>query len=268
MPTLWISYAWDDNKEGDVDYVAQELSAAGIVVKLDRYELRAGARLWEQIGKHITDPAQSDAWMLFATQTSLTSQPCQEEFAYALDRALKARGDTFPLIGLFPGSVDPELIPPAIRTRLYVSLKDADWKERVRSGVDQRPPQIIQHPIEPYAYKLHEQPSIAEARFVIELRPRAGTWSPFFIAIPLEEKERVTPSIARGPVGRIPTAALLHMFFQGQTNDNKWFFLSAEDEATPTQSYFITCASLPTTLVFGVKDGTPQFTLRYSPASK
>ena len=66
----------------------QELQREGITVHLDRWKLQAGQRLWEQIEHLIQDPAQSDAWLIVATQSSLGSEPCKEEFYYALDRAL------------------------------------------------------------------------------------------------------------------------------------------------------------------------------------
>lgn len=36
MGKLWITYSWDDNKNGDVEYIAQELEKKGIEVRIDR----------------------------------------------------------------------------------------------------------------------------------------------------------------------------------------------------------------------------------------
>src|SRR3990172_9019253 len=105
MATTWLTYAWEDNKEGDVDFVAQELEQAGVSVKLDRWNLKAGKRLWEQIEHFIQDPQESDAWVLYATANSLGSEACKEEFAYALDRALRSRGQDFPVVGLFSRTI-------------------------------------------------------------------------------------------------------------------------------------------------------------------
>src|SRR5918997_1951463 len=96
MTTIWLTYAWADNETGDVDYAAQELAQVGLDVKLDRWNLQAGERLWPQIEAFIQDPARSDAWALYATQNSLGSEACKEEFAYALDRALHTRDKEFP----------------------------------------------------------------------------------------------------------------------------------------------------------------------------
>ena len=89
MATIWLTYSWNDNTDGDVDFIAQELIRAGVNVKLDRWNIGAGRRLWDQFANLIQSPAESDAWALYASQASLGSEPCKEEFAYALDRALQ-----------------------------------------------------------------------------------------------------------------------------------------------------------------------------------
>jgi hypothetical protein len=49
MKTVWITYSWDDNKSNDIEFIAQELESTGLLVKMDRWNIRAGKRLWEQI---------------------------------------------------------------------------------------------------------------------------------------------------------------------------------------------------------------------------
>jgi len=88
MATVWLTYAWGDNRQQDVEFVAQELKDAGIEVKLDRWNIQAGKRLWEQIENFIQERKSCDAWVIYATQNSLGSEPCKEEYAYALDRAI------------------------------------------------------------------------------------------------------------------------------------------------------------------------------------
>ena len=39
MAMLWLTYAWADNKDNDVDFIAQELVQAGVSVKLDRWNI-------------------------------------------------------------------------------------------------------------------------------------------------------------------------------------------------------------------------------------
>jgi len=266
--SIWITYAWHDNKNGDVDFTAQELIRVGLDVKLDRWDLTAGKRLWEQIESFIQDPSKSDGWLLYATQASLGNEKCKEEFAYALDRALGTRGGNFTVIALFPAPVDIGLIPAGIKTRLFVSLTDPDWKERIVAAVEKRQPLVGKPHIEPYALTIH---TLGEQRgdkhYSIEVRPRGGTWAPFLAGIPLNEKDHVSPYLYHGAANRIPTgiiASVLHgLTGEAMSDDGRWWLLFAANEATPTQSYYIFCNKLPSVLIFGVDGGSPQYEARF-----
>ncbi|MEE8389378.1 MAG: hypothetical protein V3S14_01090, partial [Anaerolineae bacterium] len=131
----------------------------------------------EQIATFITNSRESDAWLLLASANSLQSEPCKEEFAYALGRALKTRGNHYPVIALFLGPVDEALIPPAITTRLFVSSTDPDWKERIVAAVEGRDLQVSMASVEPYHIQVHSNQG-GEKPFAIEVRPRAGVWAP------------------------------------------------------------------------------------------
>jgi hypothetical protein len=259
--SIWLTYAWRDNEDKNVDYVAQELQKAGLDVKLDRWDLTAGKRLWEQIGRLIQDPSESDSWLMYATQTSLGSQACKEEFAYALDRALHTRGGDFPVIALFAGSADEGLIPAGIKTRLFVSLTDPDWKERIVSAVEKRQPRVTRSPVDPYFLKIHKLDEQHQDNYAIEVRPRAGTWAPFFAAIPLSEKDHVSPHLSHGPAKHIPQAYILIGCGEVISEDGKWWVVYAGNEATPTQSYYLLCKELPSSLMFGVNESSSQYHL-------
>ncbi len=179
----------EDDSDHDVDFVAQAIVRNGIQVKLDRWNIGAGRRLWDEIDSFITDPTQSDAWAIYATQNSLSSEACREELAYALDRALRDRGKTFPLIALFPATVDRDLIPSCISTRLHISLVDPEWKERIVAAVEQREPNIARKNLDPYS--IHQHAAIGPFTAVFEVRPRAGVWCPFIAAIPIAEKTKL-----------------------------------------------------------------------------
>lgn len=264
MASIWITYAWTDNESGDVDFIAQELQHAGLTVKMDRWNLRAGVRLWEQIAEFIQSPQHCDAWLLIASQRSLGSEPCREEYAYALDRALKARGASFPVIALFPASVDQTLIPAGIRTRLHVSLRDLDWKERIKAAAENRDPDVSMPQIEPYLLEVH-RPAPQSREVVVEVRPRAGVWAPFIAAIPALENEQVKLRIQQGPAGRLPDGGMLSGYRDGIAGE--WAFCMAQNEATPTTSYYVFCATLPTKILFGVDGGT-QFRVELNSASR
>lgn len=251
MTTLWLTYAWADNKNQDVDFLAQELGRAKLTVKLDRWNINAGSRLWEQIEKFITDPTESDAWAIYATTNSLGSEACKEEFAYALDRALKGRGKKFPVIGVFPASVDNSLIPVGIKTRLYVSMQDPDWKERIVAAAEGRSPNPARPIIAPFCVTTHALPSGS----VIEFRPRAGTWPNFVLGIPLAEKD-VYSSLVHGSSGQIPDACMIYIREGTFTNeDGQWAVWIGGNEATPTHSYYAGFSKLPSRLFFGPENG-------------
>ena len=260
MKKIWITYAWADNEQGDVDFVAQELEQAGVEVKLDRWNLSAGQRLWSQIEDFICSENNSDAWLLIATNHSLSSEPCKEEFAYALDRALNARGQNFPVIGLFLGPTDQSLIPAGIRTRLYVSITDPDWKERIVAAAEGRTHQVDRQQIQPYHLHIHtNQPG--NKSFAIEVRPRAGVWAPFIACVPMNEREKVQPSIMIGPRDIPTNSGMLVNCGDGESPDGKMWVMNAGNQATPTESYYVWCTSLPSTLIFGVNGRSPQFTV-------
>ena len=260
MAKIWITYAWADNQQGDIDFIAQELEQTGVEIKLDRWNIAAGGRLWPQIENFICSEQESDAWILVATTNSLSSEPCKEEFAYALDRALNSRGQNFPVIGLFLGPIDQDLIPAGIRTRLYVSTTDPDWKERIVAAAEGRAHQIERQNVQPFYLKIHSnQPG--NKQFAIEVRPRAGVWAPFIACISMNEKESVQPNIMIGPRDVPTNSGMLVNCGEGQSPDGAMWVMNAGNQATPTESYYVWCKSLPSTLVFGVNGRAPQYTV-------
>lgn len=212
MGTLWLTYAWVDNQDQDVNHVIAELEATGLNVRYDRAELLAGRRLWQQLDAALKDPA-IDAWAMLVTEDSLQSEPCQEEIAYALDRALRHGSMDFPLIGIFAGPIDPLLIPSAISTRLYVNLRSPTWAEDVADGVNGRKRQATISPPDPFAHKLHE----VDGRKVLEVWPRSGRWHSFVCLVPTAELAKLM-SVAHGPSGTLRTAAMIQVG-DGQTDD-------------------------------------------------
>lgn len=262
MATIWITYAWADNEHGDVDFLAQELTKAGLQVKLDRWNIGAGKRLWDQIANFIGSKEQSQGWLLVATNNSLASEPCKEEFAYALQRALSSRGETFPVIGLFLGPTDSALIPAAIKSRLYVSVTDPDWKERIVAAAEGRAHQTSRHEVQPYYLHVHQHLP-GDRPFAIEVRPRAGVWAPFIACIPLAEKDRVGPFKMIGPRDVPTNTGMLVNSGDEPSSDGTMWVLFAGNQCTPTESYFIWCKQLPTTLIFGVGGRQPQYTVTF-----
>lgn len=261
MKTVWITYSWKDNQYYDVDFVVQELEKNGLKVKLDRWNIQAGKRLWDQIENFITNKEECDGWILYATTNSLGSEPCREEFAYALDRALNSRDSIFPVIGLFPSSIDKGLIPAAVRVRLFVTLNDSDWKERISSTIEGRSAEITRNIIQPYALDFHTLHVNNKSKKVIEIRTRAGTWAPSFVAVLLSEKERINPINKYGPRGVYYQGGVKTICGECESDDGKWWLMYAGNEVTPSNSIFLVCDQLPSQIGFGVYNGDPQYLL-------
>jgi TIR domain len=241
---LWLTYAWVDNEAADIDFIVQELTAAGIEVHIDREQLMAGRRLWSQIGQNIEDSGRSDAWAIAVSKHSLESQACQEELAIALDRALRSRGDTFPLIGIFLEPIDTALVPPAIRTRLYVDLHDKDWAKRVAAGVSGQPAAIDRPSVAPFECTKHARGSAV----IIELRPRAGRWYPCIAAIPKEERHLFSAACI-SPRGVVPPGYVSLNVASGE--NGPYFFYRIGQEANPATSLFLEFSRQPSFLIAG-----------------
>ncbi len=253
MKKLWLTYAWKDNEDFDVDYIIQELEAAGVDVRFDRRQLLTGQRLWDQIDQAITNPVNADAWALVVSKQSLQSEPCREELNYALHRALASRGNVFPLIGIFAEQIDRQLIPAAISTRLYVSIESKEWVERVRSGVEGAPPVLSHDAIGPVATKLYRNQGTYE--LIVEARPRTGLWNPCVAKVLLSEKDFMYGAMVR-PAGKAPRIGAVH-FVEGRApGEPDWFLRGPSDEATasPTMSMFVVFHRTPSRLFVGTPD--------------
>ncbi len=169
---LWITYAWADNEEGNFDFLVQELSSAGIPATYDRVALVPGRHLWAQIATRIESDTLA-GWAYLVSPQSLASRACQEELAFALDRAVSVKGEDFPLIGLLHG-VSIRDVPLPLRVRLCVNLKGPDWIEEIRAGLDGIPPRQVQAQQSPWISRVHENYAGQAGRFAIEVRPRFG----------------------------------------------------------------------------------------------
>ena len=242
-PRLWLTYTWVDNEDSQIDHVYHELTDAGIEVHLDRTQVVAGRRLWSQIDSGITDSSKCDAWAIFATKKSLESEPCLEELAYALDRALRSRGSSFPLIGIFPESLDRELVPSALATRLYVSLRDPDWKSMVVLSLKSNASGHSIPKPSPYFFNITEE----SWGFCIEMRPRSGRWHPFYALVPKAEKGLIS-SIFTGPSGHpINWGMVAH----GTATSGIYEGVSTTNLVDALTSAYVSFSKLPSKILFG-----------------
>jgi hypothetical protein len=232
MAKLWLTYAWKDNQDQDVDHVVGELKRVGLDVAFDRAHIIPGQRLWSQIDKGISDP-QTDGWAILATENSLSSEPCLEELAYALDRALRTRGAEFPLIGIFPAPID-RTIPSAIATRLYVNLRQPNWARLVADGVEKRRPSAATANISPFVARVHN----VDGQEVLEIRPRSGRWYPGAIGVPKAGALKVT-MVMPGPSGHPTLSGTVHAG-TGESNDGQWMYTAAYHAIDALNALYVT----------------------------
>jgi len=245
---LWLTYAWKDNQDQDVDHVVEELNKVGLDVAFDRAHIIPGQRLWPQIDKGISDPT-TDGWAILATENSFSSEPCLEEIAYALDRALRTRGGDFPLIGIFPAPIDRAFIPSAIATRLYVTLQQPNWARLVADGVAKKHPGATAS-VTPYVARFHD----LNGTPVLELRPRSGRWYPAVVGV-LKGGPLVIKCIMPGPSGRATLGGIVNTS-SGESLDGLWSYISAHHAIDALNSLYISFEGEPRgPIMFGDQEG-------------
>ena len=170
----------DDNrsrKRWSTSSSSEELAkAAGLNVKTTTAgtsragRSSSGTRISEVHSRASNDKCQTPVIVdLHFRRQAWVASVADEEYAYALDRALNTRSSVFPVIALFPATVDNELIPAGIRVRLFVSLTDPDWKERIAAAAENRDLDIDRPKLDPYAIAVHELP---DSGFAIEVAAR------------------------------------------------------------------------------------------------
>jgi len=251
-PRLWITYARKDDTWGDFSHLAKELESVGLEVKYDRNTLAPGQRLWPQIESQITSPS-TDGWAFLVTPQSLSSQACQEELAYALDRALKTKGEEFPMIGLLHG-VKPEDLPAPLRVRLCVNLADPEWQESVLAGLEKRPPRLMSKAESVFVWQLHTRLANGVPHIVIEVRPRFETVMYWRFAAP---KGCVIAGTGYGPAGKPAwgTAAFARLNGTVTIEREEAQFVGQGDAISPSISAYLSIKEKPPEWVaFGVAD--------------
>jgi hypothetical protein len=250
MAKVWLTYAWKDNADQDVDRIIHELRGAGLDVRFDRVELMAGRRVWEQLATAIADP-ELRGLILLATENSLASEPCQEELAYGLHRVLRAaRGRPFDLIGLFPHPMDEELIPPSIATRLYVNLTDPTWKDQIAASLLDRPRTADFSDVTPFGMAWHRE----RGDEVLEVWPRTGAWAPAAALVPTAERDRLLFTTT-GPRGYV-TGNFHGDFGLLTSQDGFWSGRVIHTQATAQQTLHIFFRQRPNQLLFGSPRGS------------
>lgn len=209
MPKIWLTYAWVDNDDLDVDFARQELERAGAEVLIDRTHIVPGRHIWDQIEAALDDP-DLDGWAIYLTRASLESPACREELRMAHLRVLERKGDRFMFLGIVPGPIDREALPLALRSRLWVQTSEPNWALRVVAAA-RGEAQFEQCDVLPYGHTWHPH----GAGLILEIWPRAGVWFPALVMVPRFEVQRLRWAMP-GPRGH-PT-----QFGMGMTREVEW----------------------------------------------
>jgi hypothetical protein len=250
-PRVWITYSWVDNAQGDFAYLVQELRSVGVEATYDKIAILPGQRLWDQIAARITqDPI--DGWAYLITSSSLASESCREELAYALYRALNTKEGGFPLIGLLHG-VSIADVPSALKVRLCVSLTSSNWKEEVKAGLERKPPVVPNTAQTQYVWQVHQGYGGTPTAIAVEVRPRFGEIMYWRFVVP------TSAYIARwghGPSGGGLLSWTKTMSVDGGSGDIKgipitWF--GSGDKLSPgISAYVVFNGTLPDFVGFGL----------------
>lgn len=193
---FFLTYAHDDNETGNFDWVVQELEQQGVNVQYDEVILIAGKKLWPQIETSILD-TELDGWGILLTANSLNSLACMEELEYARLRALNEHGKEFPLIGLVD-RVPGNAVPLAIRARLYVDLTDRNWVEKVKAGLERRPPTKPPGGVSKYRWSVRRKYGGDPELIAVEVGPRFGSIPYFGLISPMPGPEKAGVGVADG----------------------------------------------------------------------
>lgn len=250
---LWITYAWVDNDEGDFDFLVQELGRNDIPALYDKIALVPGRRLWSQIADKISHEPLA-GWAYLVTPNSISSNACQEELAYALQRALDTKGEQFPLIGLLHG-VSIRDVPLALRVRLCVNVKNPDWVEEIRAAILGQPPRRLVEEQGPYIIKVHNPYLRDPNAIAVEIRPRFGELTYWRIGYPVEGPR---PSAwGSGPANGGGISAVTNQVMEGvrgiQVQGIPMEFVGAGNTLSPsTSAYIVFQSQTPSKLFFGV----------------
>jgi hypothetical protein len=185
-PKLWVTYAFDNVKGGNFDFLVQELKNSGVDVTFDKVALVPGRPLWEQIADRIADP-NLNGWAILLTKESLQSEACKEQLAYALDRTLNTKGRSFPLLGLIHRVTIQEL-PTALRVRSLVDLRDPQWTKHVLSGLLAVPLNEPEPPQASFIWEKIDSYLGNPGRIALFVRPRLSELNNWRFYVPSDAK--------------------------------------------------------------------------------
>jgi hypothetical protein len=250
MKRLWLTYVCRDQLEDAFDDLIHQLDQTNLDVRYDLRQIIPGQRLWYQIGRHITNPKECDAWGILLTTQSIASKLCVDEIEYALAWAQESTNDTFPIFFLLH-HVDPKDIPTSLKMVFAISTKDRNWLGRVLAAINGASPGKALKGVPDFV--LHEY--LTTAGYCLEIRPAFESIAPFAVAVDYREKASGNVSHCYiGPAGRIPTGHTAYHWVDTASNLSDgslvWVW-SADNEASPTFAFYLFYRNRPERVWFG-----------------
>jgi hypothetical protein len=241
MGTVWITFATENNIDGDIDYLAQEIGHCGLRTRMHPMFPGEDEKIDRLMPAFLARPEQSDAWILYASPEGLPDGRVDRIQAAAI-RALESR-QGFPVIGIFT-SAQAAASASAIRFTHVLFADDPEWRRRLGEALGCDLSSTNDEGLPSYVAKLHSE-APDPYRYSFECRPKMGRWESFLFAILPEEKARVAPQIASGE------------FEEGFSDDAEWYFQVARTPATPLDSQVVLMKDTPTRMAFG-QEGTDE----------
>jgi hypothetical protein len=241
MATVWITFATEDNVDGDVDYLAQEISKAGLRTRQHPLFPGEDDKIDRLMPAFLARPDQCDAWILYASHRTLEDGR-GERIGQALQKAHDKRGP-FPAVGIFRQS---NVAADAGKLPLTYGLPadDPEWRKHLGNALTVDMSARAETGLHSYLAKL--LPSAPQPfRYMFEFRPKMGRWNTFLFAILPEERAAVAPEIRP------------FEFDEGFSDDAEWYFQVGRTPATPSTSYFVVMKEMPSRMAFG-QEGTDE----------
>ena len=123
------------------------------------------------------------------------------------------------------------------------------------AAAENRDPLIPKGQIEPFIFKVHRAEPGKVYRYIVEMRPRTGSWSPFGYALRKDEIDTVLPQMIAGPKGNPRVKAWMQQGAHSADLDHPEYgsmaVSGADNPANHENSYYLKCARLPSVLIFG-----------------
>lgn len=149
--------------------------------------------------------------------------------------------------------------------------KDPEFKVSLKAATG-RDSKIARPTPDPYSINVYR----VSSGYLIEVRPRAGVWFPFSIAVPHDEREKVggqRPVFSVGAPDKPPSLlGTLILFWDGvgggtDRDGAQWWMMNPAGDVTPEKSFYLFVRDIPSLIAFGPRKG-PQYTYRLLPLER